>query len=184
MLYDSTSHYLSSSLIKGSTDDFKWNYGVCLAASGNYEDGLDVLMTISQESFKSDLSMWIAKCYIMTNNPESAWDLYLNTNDPDKELDLLMLIAEESYKLGRFQFFYAAKAFNALLKLEDSASFMDGVIGASVGYFRHCIYVNSQMNASEDHSETLAEIVDILEELDSSKSKRIASIISSWKDKK
>lgn len=173
---------LSTSQIKGNTDDFKWNYGVCLAASGNYEDGLDVLTTISQESCKSDLSMWIAKCYIMTNNPESAWGLYLNTNDPEKELDLLMLIAEESYKLGGFQFFYAAKAFSSLLKLEESTSFMDGAIGASVGYFRHCTYVKSQRNASGNHSEKLAEIVDMLEKLESPKSKRIAGIISTWND--
>lgn len=155
------------------------------AASGNFEDGLNALQEISRESFKTDMAyiLWIAKCYIMTDSPESAWECYMKSDDPDISYEILQLIANESYKMAGFQFYYAAKAFSELVKIDQYPDYIEGMIGACVGYFRQVVYAKLEENNSEDFSDELMEMFDILESTASPKCEKTAKTIRSWTDK-
>jgi len=62
-------------------DEFNWNYGMALAASGNYQEAEEALRQISNENFRSEYyyQAWLCFCYIATDKGGLAWELYLST---------------------------------------------------------------------------------------------------------
>ncbi len=49
----------------------------------------------------------MARCYIMNGRARLAWELYLRQETSEESYQLLLLIANDCYKMGSF--FYAAK---------------------------------------------------------------------------
>jgi hypothetical protein len=50
---------------------------------------------------------WLARCYIATGRPRLAWQQYLALDGSEEAYQLLLLIANDCYRLG--QFYYALK---------------------------------------------------------------------------
>ena len=80
---------------------------------------------------------WLARCYIMNNKAALAWELYLRMETSDESYQLLQLIANDCYRMGAF--YYAAKAFDVLERLDPNPEYLDGKKGACVGTFQAVI---------------------------------------------
>ena len=62
-----------------------------------------------------------------------AWEIYINMETSNESLSLLNQIANECYKMG--QFYYSAKAFDVLERLDPDPEFWEGKRGAAIGVF-------------------------------------------------
>lgn len=92
----SIAQYLSSN------DNFNWNYGISLAAAGNYAEAEEVLLRVRSDALTSHLTLcsWLARCYIYNDkNPGHAWELYLKMESTSDAYKLLKLIANDYYKV-------------------------------------------------------------------------------------
>lgn len=77
---------------------------------------------------------WLCRTYIMNKKPGMAWDIYINMETSNESLSLLNLIANECYKMG--QFYFSAKAFDVLERLDPDPEFWEGKRGAIIGVFQ------------------------------------------------
>ncbi|KAK7929895.1 hypothetical protein WMY93_006290 [Mugilogobius chulae] len=136
-------------------DTFNFNYAQAKAALGNYKEAEEVFLLIQSEKIKNDYVYlsWLARCYIMNQKGRLAWELYLKMGTSSDSFSLLQLIANDCYKMG--QFYYAAKAFDALEKLDPGSNYWEGKRGACVGVFQLIL-------ANKESKETLKEIVPLL----------------------
>lgn len=52
-------------------DDFNWNFGIALAATGDYKTAEEALQLIKNEGYKTEYTYmsWLCKCYIMNGKP-------------------------------------------------------------------------------------------------------------------
>ena len=71
---------------------------------------------------------------IMNRKPQHAWELYLKMDTSADSFSLLNLIANDCYKMG--QFYYAARAFDILERLDPNPEYWEGKRGACVGVFQ------------------------------------------------
>uniref|UniRef100_A0A8C3B4R4 Intraflagellar transport protein 56 n=1 Tax=Cyclopterus lumpus TaxID=8103 RepID=A0A8C3B4R4_CYCLU len=148
--------YLNS--VKGyfyNDDTFNFNYAQAKAALGNYKEAEEVFLLIQNEKIKNDYVYlsWLARCYIMNQRGRLAWELYLKMGTSSESFSLLQLIANDCYKMG--QFYYAAKAFDALEKLDPESNYWEGKRGACVGIFQLIL-------ANKESKETLKEVLSLL----------------------
>uniref|UniRef100_A0A3Q1GAW1 Intraflagellar transport protein 56 n=1 Tax=Acanthochromis polyacanthus TaxID=80966 RepID=A0A3Q1GAW1_9TELE len=148
--------YLNS--VKGyfySDDTFNFNYAQAKAALGNYKEAEEIFLLIQSEKIKNDYVYlsWLARCYIMNQKGQLAWELYLKMGTSSDSFSLLQLIANDCYKMG--QFYYAAKAFDALEKLDPGSNYWEGKRGACVGIFQLIL-------ANKESKETLKEVLILL----------------------
>lgn len=123
----------------------------------------------------------------MTNQPEEAWECYLQTEDSNISYEILQLIGNECYRLGGQQFLYAARSFAELLKMDSYPDYIDGLIGACVGYFRNV--VSSKWHAGDGgkksrlnkfDSDDLKEVIEMLSSSTLPKGKKAAYTIKAW----
>uniref|UniRef100_A0A8D3B409 Intraflagellar transport protein 56 n=1 Tax=Scophthalmus maximus TaxID=52904 RepID=A0A8D3B409_SCOMX len=148
--------YLNS--VKGyfyNDDTFNFNFAQAKAALGHYKEAEEVFLLIQSEKMKNDYVYlsWLARCYIMNQRGHLAWELYLKMGTSSDSFSLLQLIANDCYKMG--QFYYAAKAFDALEKLDPESNYWEGKRGACVGIFQLIL-------ANKESKETLKEVVSLL----------------------
>nr|XP_057938304.1 intraflagellar transport protein 56 [Doryrhamphus excisus] len=148
--------YLNS--VKGyfyNDDTFNFNYAQAKAALGNYKEAEEGFLLIQSDKIKSDYVYlsWLARCYIMNQKGRLAWELYLKMGTSSDSFSLLQLIANDCYKMG--QFYYAAKAFDALEKLDPGSNYWEGKRGACVGIFQLIL-------ANKESKEILKEVVLLL----------------------
>lgn len=146
-----------------------------------FEKALDSLQKISDESVKMELTyiMWIAKCHIMIGATDDAWKC-LDTEDLTVTYELLQLIANDCYKKGGFQFIYSARAFRELYEIDKFPNYLNGIIGACVGYFQ---YYLAQIRASEtvcEDTDILKEVIETLKACPSPKCRSVAETIQNW----
>ena len=163
-------------------DAFNWNYGIALAAVRRYDEALEALQRLSDESFKAELTYvtWLAKCYIGIGAIDKAWKC-LDTEDQETVYEVLQLIANECYKLGGGKFLYSAKAFKVLYDIDKFPDYLNGLIGACVGFFRHCVAQKQCRTLTSDDADTLPEIVEMLETSGSPKCNRYCKTIQTWR---
>lgn len=74
---------------------------------------------------------------IMNKKAELAWELYLKMDTSAESFNLLQLIANACYKVG--EFWYAAKAFDMLERMDPSPEHWEGKRGACCGTFQYII---------------------------------------------
>mmetsp|Transcript_35995 Transcript_35995/g.106434 ORF Transcript_35995/g.106434 Transcript_35995/m.106434 type:complete len:556 (-) Transcript_35995:813-2480(-) len=122
-----------------SDDDFNWNYGIAKAATGKYREAEEALLSINAEKYRRDycLLSWLTRCYIMNGKANLAWELYLRLETSDESYQLLQLIANDCYRMGHF--YFAAKAFDVLERLDPAPEYLEGKKGACVGTFQAII---------------------------------------------
>lgn len=73
----------------------------------------------------------------MNKKPQLAWDLYLKMDTSTESFNLLQLIANDCYKVG--EFWYAAKAFDMLERMDPSPENWEGKRGACCGTFQYIV---------------------------------------------
>jgi intraflagellar transport protein 56 len=136
-------------------DDFNWNFGLASASSGSFKDAEEALLQIQNEKYKSEYTYlsWLCRAYIMNKKPHLAWEIYINMETSNESLALLNLIANDAYKMG--QFYYAAKAFDVLERLDPDPEFWEGKRGAAIGVFQMVI-------AGAENKEKLIEVIQML----------------------
>lgn len=96
---------------------------------------------------------WLARCYIMSNEPGQAWEAYVRMDTSNESFNLLHLIANDCYKMGHF--YYACKAFDVLERLDPDPEFWEGKRGAAVGVFQRVV-------ARKESPDKLQEVVNLL----------------------
>ncbi|KAK1945908.1 Intraflagellar transport protein 56 [Phytophthora citrophthora] len=129
--------YLSSiSTYLSSDDAFNWNYGVSLAATGAYQEAIETLLRVQNSDLQTKLVYcgWLCRCYIHTGCSAQAWEIYLKIDNSETAFALLKQIANVCYKTQ--QFFYAAKAFDVLERLDPDPEYWEAKRGACFGFFR------------------------------------------------
>ena len=161
-------------------DTYHINLGISLAATGKYKEGLSHLLSVSKTSYKSELeySLWLIKCYIMTDNADEAWECYLQTEDEHISSEILQLIGNDCYKLGGDMFLFSARAFHELLKMDSYQDYTDGLIGSSVGVLKN------NLISGENESNSLVEVMNMLEDQSQQKCHDVASSIQKYIDGK
>ncbi|MEW5297909.1 MAG: hypothetical protein WDW38_003794 [Sanguina aurantia] len=156
-------------------DDYGWNYGIAKAATGKYKEAEEKLAGLQNEKYRSEFCYlsWLARCYIMNGKARLAWELYLRMETGDDSYQLLQLIANDCYKMGAF--FYAAKAFDVLERLDPAPEFLDGKKGACIGTFQMII-------ANKEHKDSLRDVVAMLRNNSSSNQQleAIVNVMKKW----
>lgn len=73
----------------------------------------------------------------MNKKAQLAWDLYLKMDTSTQSFNLLQLIANTCYRLG--EFWYAAKAFDMLDRMDPSPEYWEGKRGACCGTLQYIV---------------------------------------------
>uniref|UniRef100_A0A3B3RYF4 Intraflagellar transport protein 56 n=1 Tax=Paramormyrops kingsleyae TaxID=1676925 RepID=A0A3B3RYF4_9TELE len=154
-------------------DTFYFNYAQAKAAVGNYREAEEVFLLIQSEKIKNDYVYlsWLARCYIMNKKAHLAWQLYLKLETSAESFSLLQLIANDCYKMG--QFYYAAKAFDVLERLDPNPEYWEGKRGACVGIFQLIL-------AGREPRETLREVLPLLRNTGNSQVEYIIRALRKW----
>lgn len=132
--------YLNSVKAYSYTDaHFAYNYGVALASVGRFAEAEQEFLTVQDEMVRQEYGYlsWLARCFIMDGKPREAWELYLKMDSNTDSFAMLVLISNDCYKVGSF--FYAAKAFDVLERLDPSPEYWEGKRGACCGVFQQVI---------------------------------------------
>lgn len=154
-------------------DSFNFNFMQAKAATGNYKEAEEIALMVQSEKLKSDYVYlgWLARIYIMNRKPRLAWELYLKQETSSESFSLLQLIANDCYKMG--QFYYSAKAFDVLERLDPNPEYWEGKRGACIGLFQQII-------AGHEPRETLREILAILRNTGNAQVEYIIRIMKKW----
>lgn len=172
--FDDVMIYLNSIKSYFYNDDcFNYNYAQGKAATGNYKEAEEVFMLIQKENYRNDYTYlsWLARCYIMNRKARLAWELYLKMETSGESFSLLQLIANDCYKMG--QFYYAAKAFDVLERLDPNPEYWEGKRGACVGVFQLII-------AGQEPRDKLREVVQILRNTNNPQTEYIIRTMKKW----
>ncbi|KAL5961314.1 Intraflagellar transport protein 56 [Taenia solium] len=172
--FDSAIIYLNSIQSYFYNDDtFNFNYGQAKAAVGAYKEAQELFLLIQSEKLRNDYVYlsWLARCYIMNKKPRSAWELYLKMETSAESFSLLHLIANDCYRMA--QFYYAAKAFDVLERLDLNPEYWEGKKGACVGVFQLII-------DGQESKETLREILQILRNTNNAQTDYFIRIMKKW----
>ncbi|CAD8102938.1 unnamed protein product [Paramecium sonneborni] len=155
-------------------DDFNWNYGIACAGVGDYKEAEEALVAIQAEKYRSDdcYLKWMTRTFIMNGKPKEAWELYLNMDPSSESFQILQLIANDCYKMGHF--YYAARAFDILARLDSDHEYEDALKGSVVGVFQMVI-------ASKGTLDQLLEVMNLLTTLgENPQVEYIITIIKKW----
>ncbi len=155
-------------------DDFNFNHGIALAATGNYKDGEEALLLVAErpDNMADHVFVsWLARCHIMNKRPRDAWELYLRMNTSPESLHLLQLIANDCYRTGAF--YWAAKAFDVLERLDADPEYWEGKRGAAMGVFQAVV-------AGTEPRDSLRDVVAMLAAASNPQVEYILRIINRW----
>ena len=154
--FDDVLIYLNSiKAYSGQDSIFLFNHGIALAATEQFGEALEALQGVSDMTVKVSYTYisWLSRCCIMTGQPKTAWELYLKMDSNNDSFSLLQLIANDCYKIGSF--FYAAKAFDVLERLDPTDGYWEGKRGACVGVLQAVI-------ARKERKEVMRDVLGML----------------------
>ena len=155
--FDDVLIYLKSIKPYFQTDDtFLYLHGIALASTGSFSEAEECLTAVKSDKVRSEYSFtsWHVRTYIMNKHPKKAWDLYLKMDTNAESFSILQLIANDCYKVGAF--YYAAKAFDVLERLDGATEYWEGKKGACVGVFQQVI-------ANKEPADALWDVIKMLE---------------------
>lgn len=154
-------------------DDFNWNFGLASAEVQNFKDAEEALLSINNPRYKCEYIYlsWLCRCYIMNRKAHLAWEIYINMETSNESLALLNLIANDCYKMG--QFYYSAKAFDVLERLDPDPEFWEGKRGAAIGVFQMVV-------AGVEQKERLIEIIEMLKSTNNPQVEYFVQIMKKW----
>jgi len=157
--FDDVLIYLNSikTYMEGSpwSSTFHFNYGLTLASVEQFKEAEAALLLVTDERIKRDYTYisWLARCYIMNGKAREAWELHTTMENSQDTYAMLVLISNDAYKTGAF--YYAAKAFELLDRMDPSAEHWPGKRGACCGVFQ-------QVVAGKETKAALVDIIGIL----------------------
>ncbi|KAL0129427.1 hypothetical protein PUN28_001595 [Cardiocondyla obscurior] len=154
-------------------DNFNFNYAQAQAGAGYFKEAEEAFLMIRNEKYKNDyvyISL-LSYCYIMNKKAELAWELYLKMDTSAESFNLLQLIANACYKVG--EFWYAAKAFDMLERMDPSPEHWEGKRGACCGTFQYIV-------AEKLPKELLSEVIQILKNTSNSQVDQIIRVMRKW----
>lgn len=153
---------------------FNFNHGIALAACEQFREAEEALQLVTDEGYRSEYVYlsWLARCCIMNNKPRDAWELYLKMESNTDSFAMLVLIANDCYKVGSF--YYSAKAFDVLERLDPSNEYWEGKRGACCGVFQQVI-------ARKEKKEHLRDIIVMLRNnVNSPQSEFMCRVMQKW----
>lgn len=128
---------------------------------------------------------------IMNKKSQLAWDLYLKMDTTAESFNLLQLIANDCYKVG--EFWYAAKAFDVLERMDPSPENWEGKRGACCGVFQYIVAERQpkytillfiplirQILCNVFFRELLPEIIQLLKNTSNSQVEQIIRVMRKW----
>ncbi|KAJ1527866.1 hypothetical protein ONE63_007804 [Megalurothrips usitatus] len=147
--------------------------GSAKCAVGNYKEAEEAFLLIQNEKIRSDYTYisHLARCYMMNGKPQLAWELYLRLETSAESFNLLQLIANDCYRLGHFWF--SAKAFDMLERLDPSPEHWEGKRGACVGAFQMVV-------AGRQPKELLTDVISLLRNTANSQVEMIIRTVKRW----
>jgi len=107
----------------------------------------------------------------MNKKPRLAWELYLKMETSNESFSLLQLIANDCYKMGSF--YYAAKAFDVLERLDPNPEYWEGKRGACVGVFQQII-------AGKEPKDSLRDVLSMLRNTSNPQVEYFIKIMKKW----
>ncbi|XP_043280848.1 intraflagellar transport protein 56 [Venturia canescens] len=154
-------------------DGFNFNYAQAQAAAGYFKEAEEALLMIRNERYKSDYvyTTLLAYCYVINKKAQLAWELYLKMETSTESFNLLQLIANTCYKIG--EFWYAAKAFDMLERMDPTPDHWEGKRGACCGTFQYIV-------AEKQPKELLKEIIQLLRNTSNSQVDQIIRVMRKW----
>nr|XP_023013429.1 intraflagellar transport protein 56 [Leptinotarsa decemlineata] len=160
-----------------SDDTFNFNFAQAKTACNQFKEAEETFLLIQDSHIKNDYVYIsnLARCFIMNQKPRQAWELYQRTESGPESFNLLLLIANDCYRMG--EFWYAAKAFDSLDKLEPNPEFWEGKRGAIVGVFQGVV-------AQKFPVDILGDILQLLRSSTSNQADQIANVIRKWSKEK
>nr|CAD7580849.1 unnamed protein product [Timema californicum] len=108
---------------------------------------------------------------VMNKKPQAAWELYLKMETSSDSFSLLQLLANDCYKMG--QFWFAAKAFDMLERLDPNPEHWEGKRGACTGVFQRII-------AQQQPKELLTDVIQLLRNTANSQVEHIIRVMKRW----
>ncbi|XP_035729347.1 intraflagellar transport protein 56-like [Vespa mandarinia] len=154
-------------------DNFNFNYAQAQSAAGYFKEAEEAFLMIHNEKYKNDyiyISL-LAYCYIMNKKAKLAWELYLKMDTSTESFNLLQMIANTCYKVG--EFWYAAKAFDMLERMDPSPEHWEGKRGACCGTFQYIV-------AEKQPTDLLPEIILLLRNTSNSQVEQIIRVMRKW----
>ncbi|KAF0698260.1 Aste57867_11117 [Aphanomyces stellatus] len=173
--YDTATVYLKSIAMYHVQDDaFNWNYGMALAAMGCFSEGETALSQIQNPEWKQQYvyMAWLARCHIRSiQHSYFAWDMYLKVQNSVDALRLLKLIANEYYLMA--DYFFAAKSFDVLERVDPDPEYWEAKRGACIGYFH-------KASTGKCDASKLQEVLSMLDASKHNQGKVIARSLRAW----
>ncbi|ORX77761.1 tetratricopeptide repeat protein 26 [Anaeromyces robustus] len=172
--FDDVLIYLNS--IKGyfyNDDTFNYNYAQAKVATGAYEEAEEVFLMIQSEKIKNEYTYLshLARCYIMNKKPRQAWELYLKMETSSESFSLLQLIANDCYKMKYY--YYSAKAFDVLERLDPNPEYWEGKRGACIGVFQKIVL-------GQEPKELFRDIITMLRNTSNPQVEYIIRVMKKW----
>lgn len=136
-------------------DTFLYLYGIACAGTGNFAEAEESLLAVRSEKIKSEFSYtsWLVRSHIMNRHANKAWDIYLKM-ETGESIGILRLMANECFKTSAF--FFAAKAFDVLERLDADPEYTQGKKCSCIGVFQ-------QVYAKEASADLLFDVMKMLE---------------------
>ncbi|CAI4226391.1 unnamed protein product [Auanema sp. JU1783] len=171
--FDDVKVYLHSVKAYHVNDDtFHWNYGQALLACRNYKEAEEELLAVTSSIRDASLyKYFLARAFIMNGKPQFAWDLYTRTKDNKVSFTLLRIIAHDCYKAE--EYYFAAKGFDGLEKIDPSPEHWQGKMCSVAGVFKLLI-------AGKASNEQMSEVLIFLERGGQPQSDSLANTIRGW----
>ncbi|RNF03989.1 tetratricopeptide repeat domain 26 [Trypanosoma rangeli] len=137
-------------------DTFLYLYGIACAGTGNFAEAEESLTAVRSEKVKAEFSYtsWLMRSHIMNKHAKRAWDIYLKMETSAESFNILQPMANDCYKVCAF--YYAAKAFDVLERLDNAPEYIEGKKGACIGVFQ-------QVFANQEPVDSLFDVVKMLE---------------------
>ncbi|CAG9861283.1 unnamed protein product [Phyllotreta striolata] len=156
-----------------SDNTFNFNFGQAKTACNQFKEAEEIFLLIDDHRIKNDYVYVsnLARCFVMNKKPQQAWELYGKLEGTAEGFNLLLLIANDCYRMG--EFWYAAKAFDMLDKIEPNPEFWEGKRGAVVGVFQGVI-------AKKFPLDMLGDVLQLLRNTTSNQSEQIANVVRRW----
>ncbi|KAF7286814.1 hypothetical protein GWI33_003871 [Rhynchophorus ferrugineus] len=160
-----------------SDDTFNFNFAQAKTACNQFKEAEESFLLIQDPKIKNDYVYIsnLARCYVMNKKAQEAWELYLKLDNSPESFNLLLQLANDCYRMG--EFWYAAKAFEMLDRLDPNPEFWEGKRGAIVGVFQGVV-------AKKLPVDMLSDVLQLLRSSTSSQADQIAKVIRKWSKEK
>ncbi|VDN60564.1 unnamed protein product [Dracunculus medinensis] len=135
--FDKVLIYLNSIKTYFYNDDiFNFNIGQALLACGNSIEAESSLLLVANELLKKQFPyiFSLARSYIFNGKAAQAWQISTRMKQSAENFFILRMIANDCYKIE--EYYYSAKAFDAMERIEPNPEYWEGKRGAVVGLFK------------------------------------------------